>query len=175
MRKILDYLRLILFTSGVLIGVQVPGFIDQYGKSLEAHLLESSISLTEFQQDAERYFEGSLDKLIAHYQNNADPVIKAGGDSIATIYNRNLRLAQAWVAFTTDTYSAYTHVILKPVVDIKNEVWHNYTYSIVLKPSAIISGLTCGFALSLLIELSSLLLARVIQQRLPRSQTTLTR
>ena len=51
MRKILDYLRLLLFTGGVLIGVQVPGFIDQYGKSLEAHLLESSQSLKEFQRE----------------------------------------------------------------------------------------------------------------------------
>jgi len=172
MRKILDYLRLILFTSGVLIGVQVPGFIDQYGKSLEAHLIESSISLKEFQEDAERYFDGSLDNLIAHYQNNPDPVIKDGGDSIAAIYNRNLTLTQAWATFTASTYSAYTHVILKPLYDIKNEVWSRYTYSIILSPSAIISGLTCGFSLSLLIELSSMLVIAAIPQIFHRSQAS---
>lgn len=168
MRKILDYLRLLLFTSGVLIGVQMPGFIDQYGKSLEAHLLESSISLNEFQEDAERYFNGSLDKLIAHYQNNKDPVIKDGGDSIAAIYNRNQTLTQAWKSFTASTYSAYTHVILKPLLDIKYEVWSNYTYNIILNPSAIISGLTCGFILSLLIELASLLIIGTIRQLFKR-------
>ena len=160
MRKILDYLRLLLFTAGVLIGVQVPGFIDQYGKSLEAHLLESTLSLKEFQQDAQRYFDGSLDKLIAHYKNNPDPVIHDGGTSIAAIYSRNLVLTQAWSIFSTSTYSAYTHVILEPLNDIKSEVWSNYTYSIVLNGSAIISGLGCGFILSLIIELSGLLLAR---------------
>jgi len=164
MRKVLDYLRLILFTCGVLVGVQVPGFIDQYGNNLEAHLLESSLSLNEFNQDAQRYFDGSFDQLIAHYQSNLDPVIKDGGDSIAAIYNRNLELRQAWASFTTSTYSAYAHVILKPLPEIKNEVWHNYTFGITLKPSAIISGLTCGFSLALLIELSSLLVIRAIRQ-----------
>ncbi len=170
MRKIVDYLRLILFTSGLLLGVQVPGFIDQYGKSLQAHLLESSLSLEEFEKDAQRYFDGNLNKLIAHYQNNPDPVIKDGGDSIAAIYNRNLTLTQAWASFTTSAYGAYTHVIFEPLIDIKNEVWSSYTYSIVLNLSAIISGLTCGFLLSLLVELSSLLLIRAIQQLLHRSQ-----
>lgn len=168
MRKILDYLRLLLFTSGVLMGVQIPGFIDQYGKSLEAHLLESSINLNDFQEDAERYFDGGLDKLIAHYQNSKDPVIKDGGDSIAAIYDRNQTLTQAWKSFTASTYSAYTHVILKPLPAIKNEVWRNYTYSIILSPSAIISGLTCGFTLSLLIELSSLLVIGAIRQLIKR-------
>ena len=164
MRRILDYLRLLVFTSGLLVGVQVPAFIDQYGKSLEAHLLESSMSLKEFQRDAERYFDGSLDKLIAHYQNNKDPVIQDGGDSIAAIYTRNQALVQAWKSFTTSTYSTYTHVILKPLLDIKSEVWGNYTYSIILNPSAIISGLTCAFALSLLIEISSLLVIGTLRR-----------
>ena len=164
MRKIVDYLRLILFTSGVLFGVQVPGFIDQYGKILEAHLLESSLSLAEFQKDAQRYFDGNLDKLIAHYQNNPDPVIKDGGASINAIYSRNLKLTQAWTAFSKNTYSAYSHVLLEPLIDIKNEVWSNYTYSIVLNQSAIISGLFCGFLLALLIELSGLLISNLLRQ-----------
>ena len=158
MRRIVDYLRLILFTSGVLLGVQAPGFIDQYGKSLQAHLLESSLSLEEFEKDAQRYFDGSLDKLIAHYQNNPDPVIMDGGASISVIYSRNLSLGRAWTAFSKNTYSAYSHVLLEPLIDIKNEVWSNYTYSIVLNQPAIISGLCCGFLLALLIELSGLLI-----------------
>ncbi|MEZ0148702.1 MAG: DUF2937 family protein [Candidatus Reddybacter sp.] len=163
MRKIVDYLRLILFTGGVLLGVQMPGFIEQYGKSLQAHLLESSLSLEEFEKDAERYFDGNLNKLTAHYQNNPDPIIKDGGASISAIYSRNLNLEQAWVGFSKNTYSAYKHVLLEPLTDVKNEVWSNYTYSIVLNQSAIISGLCCGFLLALLIELSGLLISKFLQ------------
>lgn len=168
MRRIIDYLRLLFFTGGVLVGVQVPAFIDQYGKTLEAHLLESSLNLKEFQKDAERYFDGNLDKLIVHYLNNEDPIVKDGGNSIAAIYTRNQTLTQVWKIFTGSTYSAYAHVILNPLKDIKNEVWRNYSYSIILNLSAVISGLTCGFILSLIIDISSLLVIGSIQRLFPR-------
>jgi len=170
MRKILDYLRLLVFAGSVLVGLQVPGFIDQYGNSLEAHLAESSLGLDEFQQDAERYFDGSLDQLIAHYKNSPDPVIRDGGLSLSAIYSRNLILTRAWMAFNTSTYSAYTHVIFAPLNTIKNKVWSNYTYSILLDQSAIISGLSCGLALSLLLDLSALLIGLMAQQLWRRVQ-----
>lgn len=37
-----SYLRLLLFTLGLLLGVQVPGFIDDYAKRVDAHRLETS-------------------------------------------------------------------------------------------------------------------------------------
>ncbi|MGY2498465.1 DUF2937 family protein, partial [Klebsiella pneumoniae] len=36
-----SYLRLTLFAFGLLLGVQVPGFVDDYAKRVEAHRLES--------------------------------------------------------------------------------------------------------------------------------------
>ena len=35
-----SYLRLTLFALGLLLGVQVPGFIDDYANLVEAHRLE---------------------------------------------------------------------------------------------------------------------------------------
>ena len=168
MNKVLDYLRLILFVSGVLIGVQAPSFVEQYGKSLEAHYRESSLSLQAFENDAQRYFDGDLNKLIEHYQSNSDPVINAGGDNIRAIYSRNTVLAQARTAFYSSGYHAYMQVFFKPLLEIKAEVRANYTYSIVLNPSAIISGLGCGFMLSLIIELSALLAIKLWRRILQR-------
>lgn len=37
-----SYLRLLLFTLGLLLGVQVPGFIDDYAKRVDAHRLEAA-------------------------------------------------------------------------------------------------------------------------------------
>lgn len=34
---LLSYLRLVLFAIGLLVGVQVPGFINDYAKRVEAH------------------------------------------------------------------------------------------------------------------------------------------
>ena len=41
----LSYLRLVLFTLGLLIGVQVPGFINDYANRVEAHLIEAQTGL----------------------------------------------------------------------------------------------------------------------------------
>ena len=43
---LLSYLRLVLFAAGLLIGVQVPGFINDYAKRVEAHLIEAQAGLS---------------------------------------------------------------------------------------------------------------------------------
>ena len=63
MTKILDYLKIAAVLVGVLVGVQFPAFIDQYGKNLDSRLSESSNSIAEFQDDADKYFDGDLKKL----------------------------------------------------------------------------------------------------------------
>ncbi|MEH6579584.1 MAG: DUF2937 family protein [Amphritea sp.] len=175
MRKIIDYLRLILFMGGVLVGIQVPGFIDQYSKSLEAHSRESTLSLEEFQADANKYFNGDLEKLISHYQSNEDPVFNTGGDSIRAIYSRNLLLGKAVEEFQRTTYSAYIHVFLHPVTQIKNEVWESYSYNILLNESAIISGLSLGVILSAITDLLVLLLISILRTLKRQVQVKVTR
>ena len=98
-KHLMDYLRLVLFVCGVLIGIQVPGFVDQYGQRLEAHQLEAKQSLGEFQHDANRFFGGDINKLIRHYRQNNDPVFSAGGESIESIYQRYVQLTDALTRF----------------------------------------------------------------------------
>lgn len=152
MTTILSYLRLLLFLAGVLIGIQVPGFVDQYGKSLESHYLESGKNLREFQEDADKYFEGDIEELIAHYKKDKDPVFTSGGESIDSIYQRNINLKKALANFKQGSFSAYTQVFLSPVKDIRSEVWRAYTYTIKLDPSAIVVGLTSGLILAIVAE-----------------------
>ncbi len=173
MRKILEYLRLILFIGGVLVGIQVPGFVDQYGKSLESHFRESVTSLEGFKDDANKYFNGDLDKLIDHYQGDQDPVFNDGGDSINDIYNRNIMLGKAIEEFNENAYSSYIHVILNPIPEIKNEVWKSYTYNIMLDMPAIIWGLLAGFMLTAIPEFTLFLLislGRLLKNQLRPTQ-----
>ncbi len=161
MKKIFEYLRLIFFMTGVLIGIQVPSFIDQYGKNLESRLSESAVSLEKFQYDANRHFGGDIARLIEHYQSNPDPIFNDGGDSISSIYRRNLMLRKAYEEFNRNGYSAYIHVFLSPMIEIKNQVWENYTYNIMLDTTAIIFGLSMGIVLSAIAELTVSLLISV--------------
>ena len=61
-----SYLRLALFALGLLLGVQVPGFIDDYAKRVEAHRLESEQSLSGFRETARRFFDGDMPVSYTH-------------------------------------------------------------------------------------------------------------
>lgn len=159
-----SYLRIILLITGVLAGIQLPGFVDQYGKSLQAHLIESERSLNEFRDEAERFFDGSIEELIAHYQASDDKVFQEGGQSISAIYQRNQRLNQAYRDFSKNALSAYQQAFFTPVSDIQREVRASFSYTVKLNPGAILFGLVSGLLLAIFGEIIVRLLAKPFRQ-----------
>ena len=152
MKTILEYLRLSLFVGGALIGVQIPSLVEQYGQRLESHLLESQTSLQGFQQDADKYFQGELAKLIQHYAKNTDPVINDGAESIDRLSLRAQFLDQSWSQFNASFQQRYWHAFISPVKKIRAETWNGYDFAVRLDASAIAWALSLGFILSALIE-----------------------
>ena len=63
-----SYLRLLVFAFGLLVGVQVPGLVDDYGKRVAAQRAESEESLLGFRETAARFFNADLNALGAHYR-----------------------------------------------------------------------------------------------------------
>lgn len=153
MNLFFSYFRMFVFLGCTLIGMQVPAFVDQYGKSLESRLMESRIALNEFQDDANKHFNGSLEKLIAHYIGNEDQIFSDGGRSIQSIYDRNILLRNNLEQFRSNPWSAYSQALFTPVPDVGSEVRKNYSYVIQLKPGAIGFGLTLGLIFTFGLEL----------------------
>lgn len=160
MKPLMDYMRLILFVCGVLLGVQVPAFVEQYGQRLQAHTMEAKLSLGEFQRDADRFFGGDLKQLLAHYRQNPDQVIRAGGESIDALYQRYQLLDSALERFNQSAYSGYRQLLLEPLVDIRSEVWQHFSHTIMLDGRAIAIGLLLGFLISILCELCLVFLGK---------------
>ena len=79
---LLSYLRLVLFAAGLLIGVQVPGFISDYAKRVEAHLIEAQTSLSGFQGTANQFFKGDMQALVAHYRASEDPIFRSDASGL---------------------------------------------------------------------------------------------
>ncbi|RUO73234.1 DUF2937 family protein [Idiomarina ramblicola] len=159
-----SYLRIILLIIGVLAGIQLPGFVDQYGKSLQAHLIESDRSLDEFRDEAERFFDGSIEELIAHYQASDDKVFQEGGQSIGAIYQRNQQLKQAYTDFSKHAWNAYQQAFFTPVDDIQREVRASFSYTVKLNPGAILFGLVSGLLLAIFGELIVRLMVKPFRQ-----------
>lgn len=153
MNLFFSYFRMFVFLGCTLVGMQVPAFVDQYGKSLESHLRESQVALQEFQADADRYFNGRLEELIAHYIDNQDQIFSDGGRSIQSIHERNRLLRNSFERFHRNAWSAYTQALFSPVADVRDEVRRNHSYAVQLRPGAITFGLVVGLLLTFGLEL----------------------
>ncbi|EJZ57062.1 MULTISPECIES: DUF2937 family protein [Pseudomonas] len=149
---LLSYLRLVLFAAGLLIGVQVPGFINDYAKRVEAHLIEAQTGLRGFQGTAEQFFKGDLQALVAHYRASDDPVFRSDADSLSTLLDRQLALDKQFQAMQGPWYIRFLQVVLAADPDIRKETWNGYSYQILLTPEAMIWGMSGALLLSFGIE-----------------------
>ena len=146
------YLRLVLFAVGLLAGVQVPGFIDQYAKRVSAHYIEVTQNFAGFQSTADQYFGGSIDALIAHHEASRDTVFKDEAKPIRAIYARLQSLAVELEAMHRSIFSRIMHVAFRPDKEILNETLAAYSYTVPLNQNAILSGVTVGLLLALAVE-----------------------
>jgi hypothetical protein len=149
---LLSYLRLVLFAAGLLIGVQVPGFISDYAKRIEAHLIEAQAGLSGFQGTANQFFKGDMQVLVAHYRASDDPIFRSDADSLSNMLTRQLALDKQFQAMQGPWYIRFLQVALAADPDIRKETWNGYSYQILLTPEAMIWGMSGALLLSFGIE-----------------------
>lgn len=168
-----SYLRLVLFTLGLLIGVQVPGFIDDYAKRVDAHRLEAEQGLKGFRETAQRFFQGDLNVLVEHYRASTDEVMRSDADSVAHLVARNDLMQREWQALQGPWYQRAWHVLATANPELRQETLAVYSYQLLLKPEAIAWGLGSGVLLAWVVESILLLIGaaagvgrnRKVQQR----------
>ncbi|MFT6898882.1 MAG: hypothetical protein ACJA13_003309 [Paraglaciecola sp.] len=130
------------FAAGLLTGVQVPAFVYQYQKRLDAHMLEAKQSLSGFQQTADRYFAGDVQQLIGHYRNNQDKVFQEDAQSLQHIYQRVALLQSKWNALNGSVFASTYHMVFASTYhmvfahnpQILDETLTQYSDSVALSP-----------------------------------------
>lgn len=157
-----SYLRLLLFTFGLLAGVQVPGLVKDYSQRVEAHMLESREALAGFQETAERFFKGDLQALVRHYRTSDDPVFNSDANSIESLMIRNQLLEDEWQALQGSWAQRTWHVLVQADPRLLEETLNGYGYQILLAPEAIGWGVGAGFVLAFVVESLLLGIGRLI-------------
>ncbi|MFK8330151.1 DUF2937 family protein [Pseudomonas sp. BJa5] len=153
-----SYLRLLLFTFGLLVGVQIPGLINAYGQRVEAHLLESREGLKGFEETARRFFNGDLQALVRHYRSSDDPVFNSDANSIDSLLIRNRLFEREWQILQGSWLERTWHVLVRADSQLREETLKGYSYQILLAPEALAWGLSCALLLALAVESLLLLL-----------------
>ncbi|MBF7143559.1 MULTISPECIES: DUF2937 family protein [Pseudomonas] len=147
-----SYLRLILFAVGLLVGVQVPGVINDYTQRVQAHLIEAQRALEGFNETARKFFNGDLQALVQHYQSSEDPVFRSDAQSVAGLVNREVALEQEWQALQGHWYERAWHVATAADRQIRDETLSNYDYRVPLSPEAIAWGIVVALLLAAAVE-----------------------
>jgi hypothetical protein len=147
------YLRLVVFALGLLVGVQAPGFVDQYAKRVSAHYLEAQRSFAGFQQAADQYFNGDVSALVAHHLQSSDVVFRGEAKTIGELFARIRSLAAEMAALGGSSLARLIHIIVNPDRGILQETIGAYSYTVPLSPEAISYGVTTGLLLALAVEL----------------------
>ncbi len=147
------YSRLFIFAGGLLLGIQVPNFIDQYERRIDAHYLEVSANISGFQSTADLLFSGDIQALITYYADSNDLVFESDAQSIRSIVARYSRISNEREALSGNILTRAMHVILYADDEFIGETFEQYGYTIPLNMLAVEWGLAIALLLTITIDL----------------------
>jgi hypothetical protein len=143
------YIRLLTFACGLLVGIQVPSFMNQYQQRVDAHFLEVSSNISGFQATADLLFDGNMESLIGYYENSNDRVFEEDSNSIRNIYNRYNLILTEQTAINSEWYKNAYHILIAANPELRSEAFDTYSYTVPLD----LEALEWGFGVALFITL----------------------
>lgn len=147
------YSRLLIFAIGLLLGIQVPNFVDQYERRIDAHYQEVSANISGFQTTADLLFSGDMEALIAYYQQSNDAVFESDAQSIRNIVDRYNRISSERAALSGSALAAAMHIVFYADDEFIGETFAQYGYTVPLNLLAIEWGLALALLLTIAIDL----------------------
>lgn len=169
-------LTLALFTTGLLAGLQLPGFAQQYEQRLSARLAESKLSLTGFQAVADKFHDGDLHRLIQHHRQSEDASFAAEAEPIYALWKRVAFLSNEQVAMQGALPKKLWHLVTSADSELLKSTASGYSNVVPVNTAAISCGILGGLLLILLgASVSSSgkkLIARCTEKRPPQSEET---
>jgi hypothetical protein len=153
------YLLILLACAALLMGIQVPNFVDQFGKRLDAHLQEAQTNLKGYQEIADRETGGSMDQLIARHAASQDPVFSREAKPIQDLYQRYQRFSAEKAALATSLPGQVLYLARNPDQELLRETYDNYSFAVPLDSTAVAAGFAAAAVILLPVELLGLILA----------------
>jgi hypothetical protein len=158
------YMMIIVACAALLIGLQVPNFVDQYQKRVDAHLREVTANLQPFQTIADKYFAGDMDKLISLHRGSSEKPFQEEGSALEQMVQRKLRFEADLAALQASMPVKAFRVLFRGDREMIDETLGQFSYNLPMNQDALFFG--AGFAFSFLLMLEALLaLARRLTRR----------
>lgn len=150
------YLLVFLFAGGL--ASQGPGFLDQYAKRIDAHLIEARINFYGFETIAQELHGGSVEALIEHHRKSIDPTFNREADVIEGIYKRVLMLERENKALAGNLFQDALHLMFKANRDLVKETSSKFTPQLTLNIESMSFAAIFGLMSCLIIKILCLLI-----------------
>lgn len=149
------YLLIFIACVALLLGIQIPTFVDQFDKRLDAHYQEVQADLKGYREIAERDFNGSMEALIRRHKESTDMVFRDEAAPIEAMYLRFLHFSDQRAAMQTSLPRQVLYLIGHGDRDLIRETYAGYSFAVPLDSTAIYSGFALAGILLLLVEFVS--------------------
>jgi len=146
------YFLQIIFAVCVVIGLQLPHFLQQYELRLQGHFSEAKQQLLDYQLVAEKYYSGDLHALIRQHQQSDIAAFKDQADIIERSAFRVQYLQQKITQTAAPIWIRLSLLIKEIGRPIFNETWRHYQANIVLNQTSLLVGLVVAVVIMLGIE-----------------------
>jgi hypothetical protein len=171
MRILYRYFLILVACTAILLGIQIPNFVDQYEKRLDAHFIEVKENLRGYQEIADRYYDGSIPALIKKHEESDDKATREEAKPIRRMVERYQRFEGEKRFLETDLAHKIAFISMRGDRELIRETWKNYSFMIPLNRDAVLSGAVSAAVLLVLIELVVLFLARLFRTARRRSRS----
>ncbi|UTW45278.1 DUF2937 family protein [bacterium SCSIO 12696] len=165
MSKLNHYLSMIMFMAAVMLGVQVPNFVDQYVKRVDAHLVEVETNFSKYQEAADEFHDGSIEALIDLYDSENNPSFQWGAEAIRNSHQRLQRFRLERSSLQAGFWQQLKFVALHGDRELISDTQRNYSPNVPLNANAAICGLGAGVLAAMLYELLLLLIKLPFRRR----------
>ena len=143
----------LVFTLSLLLGLQLPNFLQQYELRLQGHFIEAQQQLLQFQSLADKYFSGVLNALITKHKSSDDSLYRDEALVIETTYARVQFLQQKIDSLKNPIWYRIVALVQQIKQPIFKETWAGYDANILLNKQAILVGLSVAMLFMLSLEL----------------------
>ena len=143
----------LVFTISLLLGLQLPNFLQQYELRLQGHFAEAKMQLGKFQSLADQYFQGDLQALMAQHKSSDVRVFQDEALLIESHYLRVQQLQQQIDILDQPIWYRLWSLSQQLNQPIAKETWFGYQANIILNQQAILVGVVVAVWMMLCLEM----------------------
>jgi hypothetical protein len=144
LRGILDRIVLIgaILTAGC-----VPSFIGQYQQRLGGMLDQANRDLALFQDIANRFHGGDIQRLIKHHLASTDATFRAEGTAIQAMVETVARLKANLAALNTDLFNQVRWIAQEGDGTVARATWDTFVPAMSFTPEALLFAFGTGVSI----------------------------